>query len=77
MAVRGPDPRNRVRREVVAALIGAEAGAAVGLLLVGDVPVAPLGLAALGAGLGAGAVSLRQLLIRRWLRAQLRAPATD
>lgn len=75
--MRGPDPRNRARREVVAALIGAEAGAAIGLLVVGGTPIAPLGLAAVGAGLGAGAVTIRQLLIRRWLRAQLRAAATD
>ena len=69
----GPDPRRRVRREVVAAIIGAEAGAGVGLLALGSTPLAPLGLAALGAVAGVGVISARQVLIRRWLRSQLRA----
>jgi hypothetical protein len=69
----GPDPRRRARRELVAGIIGAEAGAAFGLLAVGTTPLAPLGLAALGAAAGVGAMSLRQALIRRWLRSQLRA----
>ena len=69
----GPDPRRRVRREVVAAIIGAEAGAGIGLLALGSTPLAPLGLAALGAAAGVGVVSARQVLIRRWLRSQLRA----
>jgi hypothetical protein len=68
-----PDPRRRVRREIVAAIIGAEAGIAVGLFVVGGTPLGPLGLAALGAGTGAGFVHVRQQLIRRWLRSQLRA----
>lgn len=71
--MQGPDPRRRARRELVAGIIGAEAGAAVGLLAVGATPLAPLGLAALGAVAGVGAMSLRQALIRRWLRSQLRA----
>lgn len=69
----GPDPRRRARREVVAAIIGAEAGAGIGLLAVGATPFAPLGLAVAGAAAGAGAIRARQALIRRWLRSQLRA----
>ena len=67
------DPRRRVRRDVVAAIIGAEAGIAIGVFAVGGTPLAPLGLAALGAGAGAGFVHARHRLIRRWLRSQLRA----
>jgi hypothetical protein len=69
----GPDPRKPVRREIVAGLIGAEAGAAVGLLALGGTLLAPLGLAVVGAVAGAGVASLRGVLIRRWLREQLRA----
>ena len=71
--MQGPDPRRRVRREIVAALIGAEIGVAAGLLAIGSTPLAPLGLAALGAVLGVGVVRVRMVLIRRWLRSQLRA----
>jgi hypothetical protein len=71
--MRGPDPRRRARREIVAGIIGAEAGAGIGLLAMGATPLAPIGLAAVGAVLGAGVMSLRHLLIRRWLRSQLRA----
>jgi hypothetical protein len=71
--MQGPDPRRRARREVVAAIIGAEAGVAIGLLAVGATPFAPIGLAAAGAVLGAALMSLRHALIRRWLRSQLRA----
>jgi hypothetical protein len=71
--MQGPDPRRRARREVVAAIIGAEAGAGIGLLAMGATPLAPIGLAAAGAALGAGVMSLRHALIRRWLRSQLRA----
>ena len=71
--MQGPDPRRRARREVVAAIIGAEVGAGIGLLAVGATPFAPIGLAAVGAALGAGVMSLRHVLIRRWLRSQLRA----
>jgi len=70
--MRAPDPRRRARREIVAAIIGAEAGAGVGLLAVGGTPLAPLGLAVLGAATGAGAIRVRHALIRRWLRSQLR-----
>ena len=71
--MQGPDPRRRARREVVAAIIGAEAGAGIGLLAVGATPFAPIALAAVGAALGAGLMSLRHLMIRRWVRSQLRA----
>jgi hypothetical protein len=71
--MQGPDPRRRARREVVAGIIGAEAGAAIGLVAVGATPFAPIGLAVVGAALGAGLMSLRHVLIRRWLRSQLRA----
>jgi hypothetical protein len=69
----GPDPRKRARREVVAGIIGAEAGAGIGLLVAGTTPLAPLALAAVGAVAGAGLMSLRQAMIRRWVRSQLRA----
>jgi hypothetical protein len=70
--MRGPDPRRPARREVVAAIIGAEAGAGIGLLAAGATPFAPIGLAAAGAVLGAGLMSVRHALIRRWVRYQLR-----
>jgi hypothetical protein len=69
----GPDPRKPVRREIVAAIIGAEAGVAIGLLAVGATPLVPLALAAIGAGIGTAAMHLRHRLFRRWLRAQLRS----
>jgi hypothetical protein len=71
--MRVPDSRNRAPREVVAAIIGAEAGIGIGVLVVGGTVLAPLAFGALGAGIGAGAVHARNLLVRRWLRAQLRA----
>ena len=73
LVMQGPDPRKPVRREIVAALIGAEVGAGVGLVALGGTLLAPLGMALFGAAAGAGAASLRGLLIRRWLRDQLRA----
>jgi hypothetical protein len=57
---------------VVAAIIGAEAGIGVGLLVAHGTVLAPLGFGALGAGICAAAVHTRHLLVRRWLRAQLR-----
>jgi hypothetical protein len=72
MRVRRHRHRHRAPRELVAAIIGAEAGIGLGLLLVGGMTLAPLGLGAIGAGLGAAAVLARNLLVRRWLRAQLR-----
>ena len=72
-------PEDRAPRELVGAIIGAEAGAAAGLLAIGATPLVPLALAALGAAIGAGSVHARRVLIRRWLRVQLRAAreATD
>jgi hypothetical protein len=74
--MRGPDPRRRARREIVAVLIGAEAGAAIGLVGFGSTPLAPLAMAAVGAGLGPLAALVirraRNALARRWLRDQLR-----
>jgi hypothetical protein len=75
MAMRIPDPRNRAPREVVAAIIGAEVGIGIGLFAVGGTTLAPLALGALGAGLGAGTIRMRNLMVRRWLRAQLRGSA--
>jgi glucokinase len=57
----------------VAAVIGAEAGIGVGLLVAGGTVLAPLAFGAAGAGIAAAAVQTRNLLVRRWLRAQLRA----
>jgi hypothetical protein len=71
--MKGPDPRKRARREIVAAIIGAEAGAGIGVLAAGGTPLAPLGLAAVGAGIGFVLAGVRHVLIRRWLRSQLRA----
>jgi hypothetical protein len=71
--MQGPDPRRRARREVVAGIIGAEAGAGIGLIALGSTPFAPIGLAFVGAALGAGLMSVRHVLIRRWVRSQLRA----
>jgi hypothetical protein len=72
MRVRDRSRAPRAPRELVAAIIGAEAGIGIGLLVVGGTVLAPLGFGALGAGIGAGAVHTRNLLMRRWLRAQLR-----
>ena len=71
--MQGPDPRKRARREVVAAIIGAELGAALGLLVLGGIPLAPLGLAVFGAAVGAAVMHARHKLFRRWVRSQLRA----
>jgi hypothetical protein len=72
----GPDPRNNAPRAIVAALIGAEVGAAAGLLFLGSVPLAPLGLAVAGAGAGfvgvAGLGEARRRLVLRGIRQQLR-----
>jgi hypothetical protein len=72
--------RHQVPRPVVAALIGAEAGAGAGLLFFGTIPLAPLGLAAAGAlsgplaGRALGAA--RHGLVRLGIRAQLRRAHT-
>ena len=64
--------RQRAPREAVAAVIGAEAGIGIGLMMIGATPLAPLVLGALGASVGAGAVYARNRLVRHWLRTQLR-----
>jgi len=72
----GPDPRKRAPRGIVAALIGAEAGAGIGLLFAGGRELAPLGLAAAGALAGPLVAmwlrALRLRLFRRVVREQLR-----
>jgi hypothetical protein len=79
----GPDPTKRAPRPVVAALIGAEAGAAAGLLFLGGTVFAPLGIAAAGAVAPplalAGVLRVRRGLVRRGIRQQLRQghPAPD
>jgi hypothetical protein len=64
------------RSRVIGAVIGTEVGAASGLLLLGGVRFAPLLTTAAGALLGAlgarPAMRLRERLIRRALRRQLR-----
>jgi hypothetical protein len=69
--------RQRTPREAVAAIIGAEAGIGIGLFMVGGTPLAPLALGALGASVGAGAVYARNMMVRRWLRAELRRPRSS
>ena len=69
--------RQRTPREAVAAIIGAEAGIGIGLFMVSGAPLAPLALGALGAGVGAGAVYVRNTMVRRWLRAELRRPLSS
>jgi hypothetical protein len=73
--MRIPDPRKRAPREVVAAIIGAEVGIGIGLFAVGGTTLAPLALGVAGAAVGAGAIHTRNLMLRRWLRAQLRGSA--
>jgi uncharacterized integral membrane protein len=83
MPATGPDQTKLAPRPIVAALIGAEAGAAVGLVVLGGTAFAPLGLAAAGALAGplalAAGVRVRRVLVRRGIRQQLRQghPAPD
>jgi hypothetical protein len=70
--MRVPDPRKRAPREAVAAIIGAEVGIGLGVLMAGGTVLAPIGFGLVGAGLGAATIHTRNLLVRRWLRAQLR-----
>ncbi len=66
--------------DVVAALIGAEAGAAIGLLWFGWTPLMPiavtLGAAAAGPLVVRATRPVRMLLFRHWLRSQLSGPAS-
>jgi hypothetical protein len=83
MPAPGPDQTKLAPRPIVAALIGAEAGAAVGLVVLGGTTFAPLGLAVGGAAVGAlalaGFARVRRGLVRRGIRQQLRQghPAPD
>jgi hypothetical protein len=83
MPATGPDQTKLAPRPIVAALIGAEAGAAVGLVVLGGTAFAPLGLALAGAVAGplalAGGVRVQRALVRRGIRRQLRGghPAAD
>ena len=83
MPTPGPDPTKYAPRPIVAALIGAEAGAAVGLVVFGGTIFAPLGLATAGAVAGplalAAGTRVRRGLVRRGIRQQLRQgrPAPD
>jgi hypothetical protein len=60
-------------RDVAATLIGLEAGLGIGLLGFGTTLLAPVGMALLGAVVGLAVRKGRLQLIRRALRAQLRA----
>jgi hypothetical protein len=71
--MQGPDPRRHARREVVGAIIGAEAGAFIGLFAAGGLTLAPIGTAAMGAAIGAAVMHARHTVVRRRIRSQLRA----
>jgi hypothetical protein len=60
-------------RDVAAVLIGLEAGLGIGLLAFGTTLLAPMGIGLLGAAIGYAIRRGRLQLIRRALRAQLRA----
>jgi hypothetical protein len=76
MPLAPPHGRDRAPRAVVAALIGAEAGAGFGLLFLGETPFAPIGLAAVGLVAGplaaVGLARVHRRLVERGLRHQLR-----
>jgi hypothetical protein len=60
-------------RDIAATLIGVEAGLGIGLLAFGTTLLAPMGMAILGAVVGLVVRRGRLQLIRRALRAQMRA----
>jgi hypothetical protein len=60
-------------RDIAAILIGLEVGLVIGLVGFGTTLLAPFGVALLGAVVGLGVRRVRQGLIRRALRSQLRA----
>lgn len=82
--LRDPDERPQLpslaRSDVAATLIGAEAGAAIGLLWFGWTPLMPiavtLGAAAAGPLVVRASRPVRLLLFRHWLRSQLGGPAS-
>jgi hypothetical protein len=66
-------PTRMQPRDVAATLIGLEIGLGIGLLAFGTTLLAPMGTAILGAVVGFAVRKGRLQLIRRALRAQLRA----
>jgi hypothetical protein len=60
-------------RDIAATLIGLQVGLVIGLLGFGTTLLAPFGVGILGAAVGLGVRRVRQELIRRALRSQLRA----
>jgi type II secretory pathway pseudopilin PulG len=60
-------------RDIAAILIGLEVGLVIGLLGFGTTLLAPFGVGVVGAAAGLGVRRVRQELIRRALRSQLRA----
>jgi hypothetical protein len=70
--VRTNAPRMETR-DIAAVLIGLEVGLGIGLLAFGTTLLAPMGMGLLGAVVGFGVRRGRLQLIRRALRAQLRA----
>jgi hypothetical protein len=65
------------KRRAIGAIIGTEVGAATGLFAFGGTPLLPLLVTAVGAAVGALAVTpamkVRERVFRRWLRKSLRA----
>ena len=66
-------PARMETRDAAATLIGLEAGLGIGLLVFGTTFLAPMGMGVLGAVVGLGIRRGRLQLIRRALRAQIRA----
>ena len=66
-------PASMETRDIAAALIGLEAGLALGLLAFGTTLLAPMGMGILGALVGLAIRRGRLQLIRRALRSQMRA----
>jgi hypothetical protein len=66
-------PARMETRDAAATLIGLEAGLGIGLLVFGTTLLAPMGMGILGAVVGLGIRRGRLQLIRRALRAQIRA----
>jgi hypothetical protein len=60
-------------RDVAAVLIGLEVGLGIGLLAFGTTLLAPLAAGIIGAAAGFAVRRFRHVMIRRWLRSQLRA----